>query len=615
LRWDDTLLNWFSKLFKNETEALETPIISFLDANEGVNAEVLPPENQHKKNQPAKPIFDFGLAQNDPEKFASELSQEAFEHSENSGIPSSYAQEGNKNFENFGNSAAALLPNPQEMFESFENFGAISTPSPQEAFENFGVTPFSLDNGFKNFDTEHVETQQSISSSLPSSVFFSPETEPVTDVKPQEVFSTMEEPGLISELPAFPQSASALPNELSSEVQWFSPFSAEEHDLTAPFGADEIGEKLYPEQYLDLEADDPELNLEIEAGERAFEEASLWLFPETTRFSPELENLESGISIEASPLTDASALSGWYNQPTEFMMPKEAKDLSEGTLPSHLENDFLSTLPPVHLPDLTTPLPFQSMLSEELPNLDELVTHQSTMPLETDMPELDLEPLVWNTDFVSAEEVVPEVLPTEEISVATSEPFHLPSLSESEGKNPEEEPVLAVLSPFQPPQKNAVIPVIRQLSDLAYWPRPTDTISFSPDLPVNGKLDTVFSELESFGVTSSEGNSLQARLMTTPVLKLGSSEVLSVSSVNAEQRFLLVKSEMQYALIGQWGITDPKVFVLKLFDDNPIAYQKTFTAVQDQRDNEEGLYLLQVGHWRGIVSIYQMTMTLYADLG
>lgn len=92
-------------------------------------------------------------------------------------------------------------------------------------------------------------------------------------------------------------------------------------------------------------------------------------------------------------------------------------------------------------------------------------------------------------------------------------------------------------------------------------------------------------------------------------------EIIGVCPLEAEKRLLLVKSNETYALMGQAGVQNPNVSVLKIFEHNPTAYQNTFTAVAEGQSGNQGMYVVQVGTWHAILSTFQQNILLHTELG
>jgi len=97
--------------------------------------------------------------------------------------------------------------------------------------------------------------------------------------------------------------------------------------------------------------------------------------------------------------------------------------------------------------------------------------------------------------------------------------------------------------------------------------------------------------------------------------ELGNLEIVSVCPLEGDKRLLLVQSNGVFALMGQVGAQNPDVSVIKIFENNPIAYQKTFTAIQEGQTGNQGMYLAQVGTWHGVISTFQQGILLHTELG
>jgi hypothetical protein len=108
----------------------------------------------------------------------------------------------------------------------------------------------------------------------------------------------------------------------------------------------------------------------------------------------------------------------------------------------------------------------------------------------------------------------------------------------------------------------------------------------------------------------------QAGTVTPPAaFTLGNLEVLSVCPLAADRRLLVVHSNGVFALMGQVGLEQPQISVLKVFENNPLAYQNTFTAVAEAQAAAQGMFVTQVGTWHAIVSTFQDKITLHTELG
>jgi hypothetical protein len=98
-------------------------------------------------------------------------------------------------------------------------------------------------------------------------------------------------------------------------------------------------------------------------------------------------------------------------------------------------------------------------------------------------------------------------------------------------------------------------------------------------------------------------------------LMVGNLEIISVCPLSAEKRLILIHNNGLYALMGQSGQEQPAISALKVFEHNPIAYQNTFTAVEEGQAGQQGMYVVQVGTWHGIISTFQDKITLHTELG
>jgi hypothetical protein len=100
-----------------------------------------------------------------------------------------------------------------------------------------------------------------------------------------------------------------------------------------------------------------------------------------------------------------------------------------------------------------------------------------------------------------------------------------------------------------------------------------------------------------------------------PELAMDRLEILGVCPLTQDKRILLVQSDQQFALMGQAGFENPNVFVLKVFESNPVAYQQTFAAAQEGQAGEQGMFVTQVGTWHAIVSTFRDQIVLHTELG
>ncbi len=136
--------------------------------------------------------------------------------------------------------------------------------------------------------------------------------------------------------------------------------------------------------------------------------------------------------------------------------------------------------------------------------------------------------------------------------------------------------------------------------------------ALSPEQAFSGPLEAQWHDTSS-EVTAS---AIQPSQVAPPKeFSLSDIQILSVCPLFADRRLLVVSSNEIYALMGQVGLQQPQVAVLKLFDHNPLAYQNTFTAVAEAHADSQGMFVTQVGTWRGIISTFQDKITLHTDLG
>jgi hypothetical protein len=98
-------------------------------------------------------------------------------------------------------------------------------------------------------------------------------------------------------------------------------------------------------------------------------------------------------------------------------------------------------------------------------------------------------------------------------------------------------------------------------------------------------------------------------------LTLGNLEVVGLCQLPSDKRLMVVHSNGVYALMGQSGQEAEHISVLKVFEHNPLAYQNTFTAVEEARAASQGMFVTQVGTWRAIISTFQDKITLHTELG
>ncbi len=98
-------------------------------------------------------------------------------------------------------------------------------------------------------------------------------------------------------------------------------------------------------------------------------------------------------------------------------------------------------------------------------------------------------------------------------------------------------------------------------------------------------------------------------------LAVGNLEVRGLCQLSPDKRLMVVHSDGVYALMAQSGPGQSDVTVLKVFEQNPLAYQNTFTAVEEVKASGQGMFVTQVGTWRAIISTFQDKITLHTELG
>ena len=98
-------------------------------------------------------------------------------------------------------------------------------------------------------------------------------------------------------------------------------------------------------------------------------------------------------------------------------------------------------------------------------------------------------------------------------------------------------------------------------------------------------------------------------------LALGNLEVMGLCQLSPDKRLMLVQSDGVYALMAQSGPGQTDVTVLKVFEQNPLAFQHTFTAIEEGKAWGKGMFVAQVGTWRAILSTFQDKIILHTELG
>lgn len=169
------------------------------------------------------------------------------------------------------------------------------------------------------------------------------------------------------------------------------------------------------------------------------------------------------------------------------------------------------------------------------------------------------------------------------------------------------EPV-APVAPFILPEMEASLPS----------PPPMEIIS-TPEpetIPITHSTASVPPSAEELWETPALGETpAPTPEVAQPALSFDNLEILGVCQLSADKRLLLVQSQENFALMGQAGLENPQITVLKIFDHNPIAYQNTFAAAQEGQAGAQGMYVTQVGTWHAIISTFQDQIVLHTELG
>lgn len=199
---------------------------------------------------------------------------------------------------------------------------------------------------------------------------------------------------------------------------------------------------------------------------------------------------------------------------------------------------------------------------------------------------------------------------TEEPFIQES-PTPLPEVPPAQGTSPFAQAAV----PFVPPVRNAaqrVSPLYQQEYQPEALQSPAPFVPASESGLEPGSLEAQWHAsppVEPVGA-------VQSGTVAPPAgLSLGNLEVLGVCPLAADRRLLVVHGNGIFALMGQVGQENPNIFVLKVFENNPLAYQNTFTAVAEAQAAAQGMFVTQVGTWHGIVSTFQDKITLHTELG
>ncbi|WP_373532433.1 hypothetical protein [Vampirovibrio sp.] len=301
----------------------------------------------------------------------------------------------------------------------------------------------------------------------------------------------------------------------------------------------------------------------------------------------------------------------------------------------------LSLLPPVEAwPPALEPAPLVHLETDDL-GFSEVASVSSpppSTPLAFDASENGLSEHDWLASEILE---VPDLARQDaELSLPILEPVPpaFPSFGEAEPElffeDASADSLLEGLEPVSPFAQMSLPPVLPALPLQPVEEIAVQSVesSFTPQLePLFETTLPAEPMLESFSLTPPE--SLEGQWQNEPEaasppltepdgvnpaadeLSLNGLQVLSICSLAPDRRLLVVNSDGVFALMGQVGLEQPQISVLKIFESNPLAYQNTFTAVAEVQAAAQGMFVTQVGTWHAIVSTYQDKITLHTELG
>lgn len=399
---------------------------------------------------------------------------------------------------------------------------------------------------------------------------------------------------------------------------------------------DSVNERLYPSDPFQS-AD----GLDVLAGEQAFEEAAHYLFPETMEAPLEWDDSEPlpttasmsdvywppgadlGNVVDLGPSFQSQ--SGSFNdlasfaednaETIAFEAPSLRASTADGLSPSSLGENVppvAEVLPPP-LEETPSSQPFETLTepfgdfghpmespSIAFPPEEASAFAQPPSPVRDEAVE-DEDPFaILNHLYPHSSEIHASSFWSETAEADTYQ--QTPSLSAS-GMTVEQttldQPAFAETSP-QAAEDAALMPS-RAMAAEAVSPS-----LLPPHLPM------VAPGIETVSATPAK---TRASTPSSQMGRLGHLDILSICVLSADKRLLIVHNEDVYALMAQVGLENPSVSVIKIFDHNPIAYQNTFVTVPERRTGQKGLYVTQVGTWRGMISCFQDRITLYTELG
>lgn len=92
-------------------------------------------------------------------------------------------------------------------------------------------------------------------------------------------------------------------------------------------------------------------------------------------------------------------------------------------------------------------------------------------------------------------------------------------------------------------------------------------------------------------------------------------QVIATHPLIEDKSLMLVEGNGQVALMGQVGYDEnAMVAIIKMFTNNPIASNQTFTAVKEASAGSKHMFLTQVGDWQGIISCDERIVALHTEL-
>lgn len=465
-----------------------------------------------------------------------------------------------------------------------------------------------------------------------------------------ETFSSVEAASLLPELewPSF-ESLASIEDDFAASPLQDTPFEAEQ----ATFQELEPTADLYAEPF--------GLNsVELSSGDSFFQTLpSLSDGDETvfTPFVPEVPNAdsapvdlmslmasddgyESEISFETQmplDLSDEFTMGGVENlagfQPEPVMMPQILSDqdfyATDFTLNEYGE------LIPASLDDDDDLLTNPELASEALQGFLEMVP-ESVSPVDVAPNELGfsaMEP-VQQSDLLAVDfwempppmelEAMPASVDDEEPLFPTPQQFAIPEAPSVMASSFLEETSegfteLAPASLFSESSLPPVLPVhpseplevpVTQFTEPAPTPLSTPKIQQPQHSPA-----PLESQEQSEPAADSKKPNQPSPVNSPDEFLLANLQVWATCPLAADRRLLLVSSKGVFALMGQVSLEQPQISVLKIFENNPLAYQNTFTAVAEAQAATQGMFVTQVGTWHAIVSTYQDKITLHTELG